>query len=117
MKRFAGTSVMVAALTTFAATVGIGGTANAGDDIQKVRYQVTGSFPAADYISYQTDAEQRHEASVKLPWSTQFTAFGGEVFVISAQGPGSITCTITINGNVVSNETATGQPARTACTH
>jgi hypothetical protein len=36
---------------------------------------------------------------------------------MSAQGPGPITCRILINGNVVSQATANGQPARTVCTH
>jgi hypothetical protein len=37
--------------------------------------------------------------------------------VISAQGPGSITCTIRINGNVVNQATASGAPARTVCSN
>ncbi|MCV7261265.1 MmpS family transport accessory protein [Mycobacterium shimoidei] len=116
MKGFAGRLLLVAAVVV-ALTVGISGTATAGSDKRTVRYQVTGNFPVADYISYQTDTGQWHEANVKLPWSTEFFDFGTAVFVISAQGPGSITCTISINGNVVSNTTATGQPARAACEH
>lgn len=92
------------------------GVAGAGDNF-KVRYEVSG--PAvAELISYQTDTGQQRAVNAKLPWSTQFTAFGGEVFVISAQGPGPITCKISLDGNVVSNATATeGVPARTLCTH
>ncbi|PIB75871.1 MmpS family transport accessory protein [Mycobacterium celatum] len=82
--------------------------------VPKVRYQISGP-PVAEYISYQTDTGQHQEANVKLPWSTQFTAFGTEVFVISAQGPGAITCTISLDGKVVSSATAHGQPARTVC--
>jgi hypothetical protein len=82
-----------------------------------VRYEING--PAvAQYISYQTDTGQLHQVNAPLPWSTQFTAFGGQVFVISAQGPGPISCKILVDGNVVSNATATvGTPARTVCTH
>ncbi|WP_232070795.1 MmpS family transport accessory protein [Mycobacterium lacus] len=50
-----------------------------------------------------------------MPWSTQFTGFSGQVFVLSAQGQGTMTCRILINGNVVKDATATGTPARTAC--
>lgn len=117
MKCFASRLLFVAVVTAVAFIVGISGTANAGSEKRTIRYQVTSSFPVADYISYQTDTGQWHEANVKLPWSTEFLDFGGAVFVISAQGPGSITCTISINGNVVSNTTATGQPARAACAH
>jgi hypothetical protein len=87
------------------------------DDFPTVRYEING--PAvATYISYQTDTGQLHQANAPLPWSTQFTGFGGQVYVISAQGPGPISCKIVINGNVVSNATATvGTPARTVCTH
>jgi hypothetical protein len=54
---------------------------------------------------------------VRLSWSKRFPAFPVEVFVISAKRPGSIACTILIDGNVVGNQTATGQPARAACSH
>ena len=46
------------------------------------------------------------------------TAFGGQVFVLSAQGPGPLNCKILLDGNVVSDATATtGTPARTVCSH
>jgi hypothetical protein len=92
------------------------GVANA-DVWPTIRYEVTG--PAvAQYISYQTDTAQPHQVNAPLPWSTQFTGWGGEVFVISAQGPAPISCKILIDGNVVSSATATvGAPARTVCSH
>lgn len=93
------------------------GVANALPEPAQVRYEVSGPG-AAEYISYQTNNGQLRAVNAKLPWSTQFTSFGGEVFVISAQGPGPITCKILVDGNVVSNATATtGTPARTVCTH
>jgi hypothetical protein len=73
--------------------------------------------PVADLISCQTDTDQAIQAHVPLPWQTQFTSFGPEVFVISAQSLGSITCTILLDGKVVSQATASGAPARTVCTH
>jgi Mycobacterium membrane protein len=92
------------------------GVANA-NDFPTARYEVSGPG-VAEYISYQTDTGQQRAVNVKLPWSTQFTAFGGQVFVISAQGPGPLTCKILIDGNEVSNATATvGTPARTVCSH
>ncbi|GFG68050.1 hypothetical protein MKUB_55400 [Mycobacterium kubicae] len=91
------------------------GAANA-DDMPKVRYEISGSSPVADNIVYQTDAGQQYAANAKLPWSTQFTSFGGQVFVLSAQSPGTVTCKIYLNGNLVKNATATGTPARTVCT-
>lgn len=82
-----------------------------------VRYEVSGPG-VAQFISYQTDTGQQRAVNAKLPWSTQFTAFGGQVFVVSAQGPGPITCKILLDGNVVSDATATvGTPARTVCSH
>jgi Mycobacterium membrane protein len=121
IKRRPGPSFVFAVLTAFAATVAVcattTGTANAIGDNPKVTYQLTGSSPVADYISYQTDTGQYDQAHVPLPWTTKFKSFGGEVFVISAQGPGSITCTILLDGKVVSNATANGHPARTVCSH
>jgi hypothetical protein len=102
--------------------IGIGfasacGVANAARENPQVRYEVSGPG-VAEYISYQTDTGQRRAVNAKLPWSTQFTSFGGEVFVLSAQGPGPINCKILMDGNVVSDATATvGTPARTVCTH
>lgn len=110
-------SILLAALTAFAATFGVSGTAHAGPATQ-VTYQLSGSAPIADYISYQTDGSQSgqtQQAHVPLPWKTQFNFYGTPVLVISAQGPGTITCTILVDGNVVSQATASGAPARTVC--
>jgi hypothetical protein len=110
-------SIFVAALTLFAATIGLGGAAHAGPQTQ-VTYQLSGSAPVADYISYETDNDaQLQQAHVPLPWTTQFNVLENKVFVISAQSPGSITCKILIDGNVVSQATANGAPARTVCSH
>ena len=112
-KHLGGPSILFAIGVGFANTCGV---ANA-DNFPTVRYEINGSA-VAQYISYQTDTGQQHQVNAPLPWSTQFTAFGGQVFVISAQGPGPISCKIVIDGNVVSNATATvGTPARTVCTH
>jgi Mycobacterium membrane protein len=72
----------------------------------------------AEFINYQTDTGQLRAVNAKLPWSTEFESFGGQVFVVSAQGPGPITCKILLDGKEVSTATATtGTPARTVCSH
>src|SRR5271155_3596231 len=109
-----------AALTALATTVGMCGLANATGSQSQLTYQLSGSAPVADYISYQTDSGQSgqtQQANVPLPWQTQFNVVGVKVFVLSAQSPGSITCTILIDGKVVSQATANGAPARTVCSH
>jgi hypothetical protein len=115
IRRRAATPIL---LTVITATMGLaGGVASAKSEFPQVTYQLSGSSPVAEYISFQTDTGQYQQANVKLPWSTQFTAFGGEVYVISAQSPGSVTCTILVDQKVVSQATAHGQPARTVCSH
>jgi len=96
------------------------GAAKATGPQSQVTYELSGSAPVADYISYQTNTGQTGQvaqAHVPLPWTTQFSFAGSPVFVISAQSPGSIACTILIDGNVVSQATANGAPARTVCAH
>jgi hypothetical protein len=114
MKHLRGPSILFAICIGFAAPCGV---ANATGDWPQVRYEVSGSSPVAEYISYQTDTGQQHATNVKLPWSTQFTAFGGQVFVVSAQGQGTISCRILIDGESVYDATSTGQPGRTVCSH
>ena len=112
-----GASIICAALTAVATTMGICGVANATGSQSQVTYQLSGSAPVADYISYQTESGQTQQANVPLPWTTQFNVVGTKVYVISAQSPGSITCTILLDGKVVSQATANGAPARTVCSH
>jgi hypothetical protein len=118
VKPRAGSSILLAVLTAVAITVGTCGEAHAIGHLPQVTYQLTGSAPVADYIAYQSDTGQIMQPHVALPWQTQFTSFGGsEVFVISAQSPGSITCTIVVDGKTVSQATANGTPARTVCSN
>ncbi|MGZ4511956.1 MAG: MmpS family transport accessory protein [Mycobacterium sp.] len=110
-KHLRGPSILVA--------IGVGcagaapGVANA-EGFPQARYEVTGAA-VAQYISYQTDTGQQHQVNVPLPWSTQFTSFGGQVFVISAQGVGPIRCRILVDGNVVADAQSAG--GRTVCAH
>jgi hypothetical protein len=113
-KHLRATSILSAACVGLAATGGAG-VAHATLDAPQVKYEISGSSPVASYLSFQTDLGQQQQANVKLPWSTQFIGYGGGVYVISAEGQGTITCRITVDGNVVKEATATGAPGRTVC--
>ena len=84
-----------------------------------IRYEVSGVPGTAEYLTYQLDYGQAHETNVNLPWSKQFSpaSTSSRSFLLSAQGhgPGSLTCRILMDGRVVSQATASGQPARTVC--
>ena len=116
-KHVGGLSILFAVGVGFANTYGV---AHADPHLphnMKVTYEVLGPG-VAEYISYQNDTGQQRAVNVKLPWSTQFTSWGGEVFDISAQGPAPIRCEILLDGRVVADETATaGAPGRTVCAH
>jgi hypothetical protein len=101
----------------FAAGMGLAnacGVAQAIPQMPKARYEVTGAG-VAQYIVYQTDTGQLHQVNAPLPWSTEFTSFGGQVFVVSAQGVGPIRCRILLDGNVVAD--AQSAAGRTVCAH
>jgi Mycobacterium membrane protein len=112
MKHLRVPSTLLALCIGFAATGGVA----RGDEFPKVRYEVSGSAGAAELINYQTDTGQLRAVNAKLPWSAEFTGFGGQVFVLSAQAQGSVSCRIILDGNVVKEATATGTPGRTVCT-
>ncbi|KLO31109.1 transmembrane protein MmpS5 [Mycolicibacter heraklionensis] len=99
------------------------GSAGATPDLTKVpvRYDLTGTG-VASYITYQGQNGQAHATNAPLPWSIQLTgsmtnAASPASYSLSAQsaGPGALTCTVTVNGKVVSQNTATGDPARVLC--
>lgn len=107
----------VAALSACAAAVVANGVAQA-DPPNQVTYELTGTAPFADYVSYEVDSgPQAQQVHVPLPWRTQFGVDNSRVLVISAEGAGSITCTIKVNGKVVNQATASGAPARTVCSN
>jgi hypothetical protein len=113
MKHLRGPSTLFAVCIGFAATCGVA----RADDFPQVRYEVSGSAGVAQLINYQTDTGQQRAVNAQLPWSAEFTAFGGQVFVLSAQAPGTVTCRIILDGNTVKEATASGAPGRTVCTH
>ncbi len=86
-------------------------------------YELSGAGTAG-YVTYQTNTGQQHAVNAALPWTMQLTGWmtsssNPAPYSLSAQsaGPGSLTCTIRINGAVVSRQTATGNPARVLCEH
>jgi hypothetical protein len=82
-----------------------------------IRYEVSGAPGTAEYLTYEFEYNQAHEANVSLPWSKQFSASPGHTYLLSAQGhgAGSLTCRILMDGRVISQATASGEPARTMC--
>lgn len=98
----------------FAVGVAAAPVAHAIPKMPQARYEVTGTG-VAQFIYYQTDLGQLHQVNAPLPWSTEFTSFGGQVFVVSAQGVGPIRCRILLDGNVVADAQSAG--GRTVCTH
>jgi len=115
-------SLLLGALVASAA-LAAAGSAGATPDRTKVpvRYDLTGTG-VAGYITYQSQDGQRHATNTPLPWSIQLTgsmtnAASPASYSLSAQsaGPGTLTCTVSVNGKVVSQNTATGAPARVLC--
>ncbi|MEB3030553.1 MmpS family transport accessory protein [[Mycobacterium] nativiensis] len=115
-------SLLAGVLIASAAIAGVP-TAGATPDNTKVpvRYDLTGTG-VASYITYQVQNGQAHATNAPLPWSIQLTgsmtnAASPASYSLSAQsaGPGALTCTVTVNGKVVSQNTATGNPARVLC--
>ncbi len=86
-------------------------------DGSPVRYELSGTAPVAEFVSYQTAVEQVRAPNVTLPWSVDFTAFTKQPLVISAQSQGLVTCTIRVKDTVVYQATAHGAPARTVCSY
>jgi len=116
------TSLLVGVLIASATIAGIPA-AGATPDRTKVpvRYDLTGTG-VASYVTYQVQNGQAHATDVTLPWSIQLTgsmtnAASPAAYSLSAQtaGPGALTCTVSVNGKVVSQNTSTGDPARVLC--
>lgn len=114
---------LLAGVLMASATIASIPTAGATPDHTKVpvRYDLTGTG-VASYVTYQVQNGQAHATDVTLPWSIQLTgsmtnAASPASYSLSAQtaGPGALTCTVTVNGKVISQNTSTGDPARVLC--
>lgn len=115
-------SLLTGVLLAAAALAGVP-SAGATPDHTKVpvRYDLSGTG-VAGYVTYQTQNGQAHATNVALPWSIQLTgSMTNEAspasYSLSAQsaGPGALSCTVTVNGKVVAQNSATGNPARVLC--
>ncbi|OMC08247.1 hypothetical protein A5735_02025 [Mycolicibacter heraklionensis] len=115
-------TLLIGALVASATIAGAGAAGATPDHTRvPVRYDLTGTG-VASYITYQSQNGQAHATNAPLPWSIQLAgamtnAASPASYSLSAQsaGPGALTCTITVNGKVVSESTATGNPARVLC--
>jgi hypothetical protein len=91
------------------------GSQNAG---KTIRYEVTGDAGTANNVTYMINHGEQQETNVALPWSKDFTADDKfQALVVNAQnaGGGSISCTITVDGKVISQHTSNGQYAVVMC--
>jgi hypothetical protein len=84
-----------------------------------ITYEITGPGTAA-YITYQTTRQLQHKWDVELPFSDEFSDWTDTISArhfVRAEGaaPGSITCAIKVDGRVVTQNTATGNPPKVAC--
>ena len=115
-------SLLVGVLTAVAIALGLPSAAAAPDETRvPVRYDLTGTG-VAGYITYQTNNGQAHATNAPLPWSLELSGWKTNSttlnpYLLSAQtvGPGTLTCTVSVNGTVISESTATGNPARVLC--
>lgn len=107
-----------------AVTVGMSGSGDpspSGEEYEVV-YEVTGSDGAtrADMtFTASADLEITQESGEALPWRKRLT-FDEEpltFYSVSAQnrGSGKLTCTVTVNGDEVTTNTATGRFAIVSC--
>jgi hypothetical protein len=83
-----------------------------------IRYEVTGDSGTANNVTYMINHGEQQETNVTLPWSKEFTADGKfQAFVVNAQNAaaGSISCKITVDGQVINQQTSNGQYAVVMC--
>jgi hypothetical protein len=116
------TTLLFGALVASATVAGVAPAGAAPDlTLVPIRYDLTGTG-VAGYVTYQTQNGQAHATNAPLPWSIQLTGRMTNVdapaaYSVSAQsaGPGTLSCTVSVNGKVVSQNTASGSPARVLC--
>lgn len=104
---------------------GVGKAVNDYDKEQKtehtVVYEVSGDAGTAQSITWSTadNGGTSQAADVAVPWTKEVKATGSwSFFSLTASTPmagGSLTCKITVDGNVVSENTASGQMAWANC--
>ncbi|MCS5496861.1 MmpS family transport accessory protein [Cnuibacter physcomitrellae] len=92
-----------------------------------VVYEVTGDVPGGANITYSTytngSSGTQSSNGAPLPFTQEFTVKAGDAFdyksfylsVSTGADPGTVTCRITVDGEVVSENTATGSFALATC--
>ncbi|MEV6343410.1 MmpS family transport accessory protein [Actinoplanes sp. NPDC051851] len=90
-----------------------------GDTEINVVYQVTGDGAASVVWTEKLNELPQQETRVELPWKKKITMSGAAVVSVSAIRhsllDGSITCRVTIDGEIVSEDTASGPAATATC--
>ena len=93
---------------------------DASNKVHTITYSVTGDGPADitydTFTSGNTGSEQANGAT--LPWTKTLTAKGFfSIYSLGAQlnSGTTISCSITLDGKVISNHTSTGQYANVDC--
>ena len=95
---------------------------NAATQQHTVVYAITGSGTAdITYDTFQNGSSgTSQETGVSLPWSKTLTASGlfsaYSLTASNGSGSGSLACTITVDGKVISHNVSSGQYANVACT-
>lgn len=87
--------------------------------VAKVDYEVTGDATDVE-ILYGEVLDPKSETVPALPWTKQVenkgVFKGGTLTVTAGENGGTVTCKITVDGAVVSTQTASGPFATAACT-
>ncbi|HEX8868439.1 MAG TPA: MmpS family transport accessory protein [Lentzea sp.] len=86
--------------------------------VAKVTYEVTGDAKNVD-VTYGEVLEPKEEKVATLPWTKEVenkgVIKGGTLTITTGEEGGSVTCKITVDGQVVSTKTATGEFAVVMC--
>lgn len=84
-------------------------------------YEVSGDAPSADitYSTYGDEMSTNQETVTKLPWRKEVSTTGivkdGQLIVSTGADGGSVTCKLTVDGEVVKEATASGAFAMASC--
>ncbi|MFS8103288.1 MmpS family protein [Lentzea alba] len=121
--RLAGLAAVVLVVAT-AAWVVVGRDPDPAPRTHTVVYEITGPGGRSPEIRFATEGVNSTEKAeaVDLPWRKELTISSGPGLsvaqVMAANGQGeSISCTITVDGHVVANNTAKGEHATVSCSN
>lgn len=84
-------------------------------------YEVSGDAPSADitYSTYGDEMTTNQETVTELPWRKEVSTTGivkdGQLIVSTGADGGSVTCKLTVDGEVVKEATASGAFAMATC--